>query len=106
MRYTIRNGKPVKGIGKGDSQYGAARVVVVVPTTSDEGPDGVGVAIDVVCTNDLRIKLALQPADFDDEASHVQLVRLAERIQLMATAALNRRATVRVKAVAGSGEAP
>ncbi len=87
MRYTIKSGKNV-------SHHGEARVVAVVPTTTDEGPDGVGVTIDVIGTNGLRIKLVMQPADFDDELSGGQLSRLADRIQLMAMAASNRRSGV------------
>jgi hypothetical protein len=85
MRYSIKNdnGVSIRGIG---------RVIAVLPTV-EEGPDSVGVMVDMTGANGLRIKLAVQPADFDDEASHAQLVRLAERIQLMATAALNRRSS-------------
>jgi hypothetical protein len=84
MRYSIKNDKRV-------SYQGDGLVIAVLPTV-EAGPDGVGVMIDMFCDNNLGIKIAGQPSDFDDEESHVQLVRLAERIQLMATAALNRRA--------------
>lgn len=83
MHYTIKNGKSV-------SHHSTGRVVAVVPTSREAG---VGIVIDVAGINGLRILLDVQPADFDDEASCVQLVRLAERIQLMATAASNRRAS-------------
>jgi len=96
MRYTIKNGKSV-------SHHGPGCVAAVVTTTAEEGPEGVGLAIDVVGVNGLRIKLAVEPADFDDEASCVQLLRLAERIRLMATAAANRRTATQMVA-RGAGE--
>jgi hypothetical protein len=84
VRYSIKNDRRV-------SYQGVGLVIAVLPTV-EAVPDEVGVMIDIFCDNNLGIKLAVQPSDFDDEASSVQLVRLAERIQLMATAALNRRA--------------
>lgn len=84
MQYTIKR-------DNGLSHHGAGRVAAVLTTSKGEGPDGVGIAIVVAGTGGPCLKLELQSADFDDEASCVQLVRLAERIQLMATAAANRR---------------
>ena len=99
MRYTIKSGKSV-------SRHGPGRVVAVVVTTTEEGSEGVGIAIDVAGVNGLRIKLAVQSADFDDEASGVQLIRLAERIQLMATAAANRRSGAQMEARGAGGDVP
>jgi len=99
MRYTIKNGKSV-------SHHGPGCVAAVVTTTTEEGPEGVGLAIDVVGVNGLRIKLAVEPADFDDEASCVQLLRLAERIRLMATAAANRRSATQMEARGAGGGVP
>jgi hypothetical protein len=84
VRYSIKNDRRV-------SYQGVGLVIAVLPTV-EAVSDEVGVMIDIFCDNNLGIKLAVQPSNFDDEASSVQLVRLAERIQLMATAALNRRA--------------
>ena len=83
MRYLIKNDKRV-------SHQGTGWVIAVLPTV-EAVPGEVGVMIDIV-DKGLSIELVVQPADFDDEASYTQLVRLAERIQLMATAASNRRA--------------
>lgn len=99
MRYTIKNGKSV-------SHHGPGRVVAVVTTTTEEGPEGVGLAIDAVGVNGLRIKLAVEPADFDDEASCVQLLRLAERIRLMASAAANRRSAAQMAVSGAGGDVP
>lgn len=87
MRYEVQ-GDPRSCRSTG----GPARVVACVPVTTGEGPDGVGVCVDIVGTGGLRIQFAFQPADLDDEAQCAQLVRLAERLQLMATAAGSRRA--------------
>lgn len=73
-----------------------ARAVAASATTSDEGPEGVGVRLVVAGSRGLRLQLDVRPSDLDDDAQRAQLVRLAERIQLMATAADNRRAEGRV----------
>jgi len=99
MRYTIKNGKSV-------SHHGPGCVAAVVTTTTEEGPEGVGLAIDVVGINGLRLKLAIEPADFDDEASCVQLLHLAERIRLMATAAANRRTATPMETRCAAGDVP
>lgn len=96
MYYTIKSDKSV-------SHHGPGRVVAVIPTIRDEGPDGVGISINVAGVNGLRLELVVQPNDFDDEASGVQLIRLAERIQLMATAASNRRSSVQMEARGAGG---
>lgn len=93
MHYTIKSGKSV-------SHHGPGRVVAVV------GSEGASIAIDVVGINGLHIKLAVHPVDFDDEPSCVQLVRLAERIQLMATAASNRRFSAQLEARGASEDVP
>jgi hypothetical protein len=99
MRYMIKSDKSV-------FRHGTGRVVVVMPTSTDEGSDSVGIMIDVVCVNGLLIKLAMGPADFADEASCVQLELLAARIQLMVTAASNLRSSAEMETRDAGGGVP
>lgn len=66
-------------------------MIAAVPTVSEKGPEGVGLSMEVASLDGLYIQLVVEVSDFDDEAAHIQLDRLIERLQLMRTAASNRR---------------